>query len=1700
MNKPLFSIIIPTRERHQTLPYAMRTVLNQSYNNFELIIMDNFSSKETYQAVHEFNDPRIKYYRSSERLSMSDNWELSLSKVQGDYVNILGDDDGLIPDALEIALNYINNYNINIVTWFRWPYYWDNAIQPENRNSLYVNLGKNIYLFNSREQVKLVYEGKLSYEYLPMIYSSFIPKKLTNKIQSIHGKYFIDQCLSPDIFSGIVNAYFSNQYLFSEINLSVSGISAYSNGISSAFPDLASKPRDQFITEIKTKNKQYIHPKLIECSNIIIGIGSDFLYAKDLFFPDDEEIKLNIEYIIQRMISHLNSNPSQYNVERKYIQQLADKWQVNLSKYTFPDLKNITKKVTSEEIKIYEGLIKNQETIIRLIINCRKFNIVDVSQAVILASAIMNNKIPYLNSSGEYYISENLVKAYLNNFSNDQITQPIQKITDDWQLTTAVAFFIFNRPETTARVFEVIREAKPTKLLVVADGARVDEGGEAEKCADARAIINQVDWECEILTNYSDVNLGCRKRIGSGLDWVFEQVEEAIVLEDDCLPHSTFFRYCQELLEKYRDDERIMMISGDNFQFGHKRTEYSYYFSRYGHIWGWATWRRAWIKNDQSMQLWPQLRDNHWLKDVLENDQAVTYWSRIFQLVYDGFNTWDYIWLFTLWANNGLTILPNVNLVSNIGFSSGTHTTTQNNQIENLAVEALDFPLNHPSFIIRNTQADNFTEETIFSGVIKKVLPVIHNNHLSMEKLISLINNNKNQEVINIINSNNENNLNYFYIKALAEIRLGYIYDAKNSLNQLLLNKPDHLKAQQLLKELSQESEKEVQQLLNQALNYFNQGERIKALRLGEKAASLGIFITGLHYLRSVFNSAVARYEEALEAAELELKYNPNHPQAREQVTSLTKALIKPKKEKIPNNQRTWGTSLPYDLMMSIQNSLHNYSYSGVPIQKNPFDFAIYPVLIWNLKPRTIIEIGSKSGGSAIWFGDLFDNFKIDGHIYSVDIVKVTKYSHGRVTFLEGDGQNLQETFSPDFLQKLPRPLLVIEDADHSYQTSKAVLEFFHPYLDRDEYIVIEDGIISDIVKDQSYSSGPHQALKTFLANHNSEYEIDGDYCDFFGYNLTWATNGYLKKLTSANIQPLNSLESKGLDLSNNFIYKANEAFNNGIVEEAFKILNEAKAKKQPILGLDYLRAKCFLHIKQPPSSIQSLYEELRYFPDNNQAKTLLEQLLKQYPQFVARQIQDSEFQELYQEIQPYTMLSEARLYSLFTLVKRVCLENISGNFVECGVAGGGSTGLISAIVKRYTKQPRQIYAFDSFEGMPTPTDKDKSSGIPAELTGWSTGTCAAPEDSVTEICNKLGSFDILHLVKGYFEDTLPKMRDQLGVIAFLHMDGDWYSSTQAIINNLYDRISPYGYIQIDDYGFWEGCRQAITEFQQQNNLKFNLNVIDSTGVWFAKSEVTPLNFIQNQQSISKRIWLNLGCGSCFHPDWTNIDFYRTGEGVIAHNLLKGIPFPDNSFEVVYHSHLLEHLPKNEAQPFLQECYRVLQSKGIIRVVIPNLEQIVRLYLTSLEKALEGSKEDADNYNWLMLEMYDQVVRNESGGDMKRYLAQNPIPNEKFIIERFGVEGEMLINAFKGRNFPYVSLAQLNPTQIGQFRQGGEVHQWMYDRYSLRILLETVGFVDVKVCRADESRIIDFNTYHLDVLPDGRVRKSDSLFMEAIKP
>jgi hypothetical protein len=292
-------------------------------------------------------------------------------------------------------------------------------------------------------------------------------------------------------------------------------------------------------------------------------------------------------------------------------------------------------------------------------------------------------------------------------------------------LTTPVVLLVFNRPAETARVFGAIREARPAQLFIVADGPRVDHASDHALCDEVRRIVEQVDWPCEVLRNYSDKNLGCGVRPATGITWVFEQVEEAIILEDDCLPHPTFFRYCQELLERYRDDERIMHIAGNNSLVRSNKGEFSYYFSLYPHCWGWASWRRAWRYFDFDMRLFSEVAAEQWLDCIFSDKNASKYWFRKFAEVYGSHKThiWDYQWTFACWTCSGLSILPNKNLISNIGFGiEATHTKYADSPYSLMPVSPMEFPLRHPPFVIRDAQADALAQSNVFRPNIMKTL------------------------------------------------------------------------------------------------------------------------------------------------------------------------------------------------------------------------------------------------------------------------------------------------------------------------------------------------------------------------------------------------------------------------------------------------------------------------------------------------------------------------------------------------------------------------------------------------------------------------------------------------------------------------------------------------------------------------------------------------------------------------------------------------------------------------------------------------------------------------------------------------------------------------------------------------------------------------------------------------------------------
>lgn len=304
----------------------------------------------------------------------------------------------------------------------------------------------------------------------------------------------------------------------------------------------------------------------------------------------------------------------------------------------------------------------------------------------------------------------------------------ISAIKPSNSLKTPVLFLVFNRPDTTQTVFDEIRKAQPAQLFVAADGPRNGRPTDNDLCKKTRDIIQQVDWDCKVYIRFLDENLGCKRAVSAAIDWFFLQNDEGIILEDDCVPDQSFFPFCQELLERYRDDERIMMISGDNFQFSRNSADESYYFSRYIHIWGWATWKRAWKHYDVDMKSWPEINKKGYLNNILSEKRAVRYWGSIFNSVYDGLiNTWDYQWVYSCWIQGGLSITPNINLVSNIGFDQNSTHTKKGTIFSSMPTTRISFPLAHPNYFIRDCTSDKYTENIWFStpGFFKRLLKSI---------------------------------------------------------------------------------------------------------------------------------------------------------------------------------------------------------------------------------------------------------------------------------------------------------------------------------------------------------------------------------------------------------------------------------------------------------------------------------------------------------------------------------------------------------------------------------------------------------------------------------------------------------------------------------------------------------------------------------------------------------------------------------------------------------------------------------------------------------------------------------------------------------------------------------------------------------------------------------------------------------------
>lgn len=298
--------------------------------------------------------------------------------------------------------------------------------------------------------------------------------------------------------------------------------------------------------------------------------------------------------------------------------------------------------------------------------------------------------------------------------------------------TPPVLLLIFNRPDLTERVFERIREAAPRRLFIAADGPRADRSGEAEVCENCRSVVARIDWDCEVHHLYREANLGCKVAVSSAIDWFFEHVESGIILEDDCLPAPVFFQFCWEMLERFRAENRIMVISGANL-LDSSTTTSSYYFSKYPNIWGWATWKRVWRQYDGDLKDW--VGGDSTIKGIVDNRRTLGHFTKSLHQVKSGeLNTWDIQLAYLLIKSGGVAVIPAVNMIENIGFDSrATHTKSGSSPAVKMSLKSdRIFPLKHPDQISADHVADAymerrfFSDATIFQRAYRRFLRLLH--------------------------------------------------------------------------------------------------------------------------------------------------------------------------------------------------------------------------------------------------------------------------------------------------------------------------------------------------------------------------------------------------------------------------------------------------------------------------------------------------------------------------------------------------------------------------------------------------------------------------------------------------------------------------------------------------------------------------------------------------------------------------------------------------------------------------------------------------------------------------------------------------------------------------------------------------------------------------------------------------------------
>lgn len=382
MSRPLFSVLVPTRDRPDTLRHTLATVANQGREDYEIVVADNCGSPETRRVVDELGSPLVRYTRSDEVLPMAENWERGLALCSGDYVTVLGDDDAFLPSTLQLAEKLISATDAELVSWRPQTYWWPNTIAYWNRNRLYVSFGNSATLVDSRPALEQFYAGAIGFGVIPTVYTAFFHRRIVEEARRRHGGFFVPPDAPPDVSSGILGLHLTRRFAYSDRALTLRGNSAKSNGTAQWMRSLGSEQREVYFREERVGVQGMIHASLVPSPNLLVLIASTKLKCRERYFPDDATLKVDLHELVRSMVASLNHDPAAYDDNLRDARDLAAKIGMAIEPGSIPP------KAFGEKPSGWGPMVNQHGQIDGLSVNCDLAGAYDVAAAARLVEAL----------------------------------------------------------------------------------------------------------------------------------------------------------------------------------------------------------------------------------------------------------------------------------------------------------------------------------------------------------------------------------------------------------------------------------------------------------------------------------------------------------------------------------------------------------------------------------------------------------------------------------------------------------------------------------------------------------------------------------------------------------------------------------------------------------------------------------------------------------------------------------------------------------------------------------------------------------------------------------------------------------------------------------------------------------------------------------------------------------------------------------------------------------------------------------------------------------------------------------------------------------------------------------------------------------------------------------------------------------------